>query len=89
MAIGVPTGIGSFYGVGWGTGTLSQASKAAGMQIERNPQFPETLSAFTPEGDKIEIFRNGSMSRGSSRRVRPPTPFWQRRTCGPLITRTA
>ena len=34
------------------------------MQTERNPQFPETLSAFTPEGDKVEIFRNESTSPG-------------------------
>ena len=31
--------------------TLAQAFAAAGIRTERNPQFPETLNAFTPEGD--------------------------------------
>jgi catechol 2,3-dioxygenase-like lactoylglutathione lyase family enzyme len=44
--------------------TLAEALAAAGIRTERNPRFPETLNAFTPEGDKIEIFNNASTSPG-------------------------
>lgn len=43
---------------------LQPALMAAGLRVERPTQFPGTLNAFTPEGDKVEIFDNNSTSPG-------------------------
>jgi hypothetical protein len=58
--------------------SLEQAFRAAGMRAERNPQFPETLNAFTPEGDKVEIFNNASTSPGFTPAGETSETAWQR-----------
>lgn len=58
--------------------SLERAFKSAGMRAERNPQFPETLNAFTPEGDKVEIFNNASTSPGFTPAGETSDTAWQR-----------
>jgi hypothetical protein len=58
--------------------TLAQAFKDAGMRTERNPQFPGTLNAFTPDGDKVEIFNNMSTSPGFKPAGPSNDTAWQR-----------
>lgn len=57
---------------------LARAFETAGMRLERNPRFPETLNAFTPDGDKVEIFNNRSTSPGFTPAGPPRDTAWQR-----------
>lgn len=58
--------------------TLAQAFRDAGVRTERNQQFPETLNAFTPDGDKVEIFNNMSASPGFKPAGPSSEAAWQR-----------
>jgi catechol 2,3-dioxygenase-like lactoylglutathione lyase family enzyme len=57
---------------------LSPALTAAGIRIERPAQFPGTLNAFTPDGDKVEIFSNASTSPGFTPDGQTTDVTWQR-----------
>ncbi len=62
---------------------VEQALTTAGMRSERSAQFPGTLNAFTPEGDKVEIFNNISTSPGFKPSGTTSDDSWQRHN-GPV-----
>jgi predicted enzyme related to lactoylglutathione lyase len=51
---------------------------AVGVRTERPAQFPGTANAFTPDGDKVEIFDNTSSYPGFEADGSPATDAWKR-----------